>query len=84
VHQAPLSAGQCNPLEFRLLGTFEVCVGGGAITLVPHQQRTVLAILVLHAGEVVVSADRLIEELWNGGRRQGRPRRRRSLHEPGG
>jgi DNA-binding SARP family transcriptional activator len=28
-----------------------------------HQQRAVLAILVLHAGEVV-SADRLIDELW--------------------
>ena len=50
-------------MEFRVLGDLEVRHDGVAIPLGAHQQRAVLAILVLHAGEVV-SADRLMDELW--------------------
>ena len=50
-------------MEFRVLGDLEVWRDGEAIPLGPHQQRAVLAILVLHAREVV-SAERIIEELW--------------------
>jgi len=45
------------PLEVRLDGR-EVEVGGG-------KQRSLLALLLLHAGEVI-SSDRLIEALWEG------------------
>jgi YVTN family beta-propeller protein len=50
-------------VEFRVLGDLEVRHNGETLPLGAHQQRAVLAILVLHAGEVV-SADRLIDELW--------------------
>jgi YVTN family beta-propeller protein len=50
-------------VEFRVLGDLEVRHDGETLSLGAHQQRAVLAILVLHAGEVV-SADRLIDELW--------------------
>jgi YVTN family beta-propeller protein len=50
-------------LQFRVLGGLEVLHEGRAVALGGHQQRAVLAMLVLHAGEVV-SADRLIEGLW--------------------
>jgi DNA-binding SARP family transcriptional activator len=50
-------------VEFRVLGELEARHDGQAIPLGAHQQRAVLAILVLHAGEVV-SADRLMDELW--------------------
>src|SRR5438034_8807621 len=50
-------------MDFRILGPLEVLdderpldVGGG-------KQRSVLAVLLLHANEVV-SSDRLIDELW--------------------
>ena len=50
-------------MEFRALGDLEVVEDGQALALGPHQQRAVLALLVLSAGEVV-SSDRLIEALW--------------------
>jgi YVTN family beta-propeller protein len=50
-------------VEFRVLGDLEVRRDGESIPLGAHQQRAVLAMLVLHAREVV-SADRLIDELW--------------------
>lgn len=50
-------------VEFRALGDLEVVEDGQALALGTHQQRAVLALLVLSAGEVV-SADRLIESLW--------------------
>ena len=50
-------------MEFRILGDLEVRHDGESIPVGAHQQRAVLAVLVLHAGEVV-SADRLIDELW--------------------
>jgi peptide/nickel transport system substrate-binding protein len=50
-------------VEFRVLGDLEVVEDGQSLAIGPHQQRAVLAVLVLSAGEVV-SADRLIEALW--------------------
>jgi DNA-binding SARP family transcriptional activator/tetratricopeptide (TPR) repeat protein len=50
-------------VEFRILGSMEVLDGGRRIDLPVGRGRSLLALLVLHAGEVV-SADRLIDELW--------------------
>ena len=50
-------------MEFRLLGAFDVSAGEIAADLGPPKQRALLAILLLHAGEIVPS-DRLIELLW--------------------
>jgi DNA-binding SARP family transcriptional activator len=52
-------------IEFRVLGPFEVWAEGRALELKRRKQRALLALLLLHAGEVV-STDRLIEELWAG------------------
>jgi DNA-binding SARP family transcriptional activator len=38
-------------VEFRVLGDLEVRHNGETLPLGAHQQRAVLAILVLHAGE---------------------------------
>ena len=50
-------------MEFRILGSLEVADGDATVALGGVRQRTLLAILVLNANEVV-SADRLIDELW--------------------
>jgi len=50
---------------YRLLGPLEVEVGGRAVQL-HGKQRTLLALLLLRAGDVV-SSDELIEALWRGG-----------------
>ena len=50
-------------MEFRVLGPLEVRRDGQSIELRGSKRRAVLAILVLHANEVV-RTDRLIEELW--------------------
>ncbi|MGZ6638050.1 MAG: BTAD domain-containing putative transcriptional regulator [Solirubrobacteraceae bacterium] len=50
-------------MEFRILGPLEVADGDATLALGGVRQRTLLAILLLHANEVV-SADRLIDELW--------------------
>ncbi len=52
-------------LELRILGPLEVLVEGEPVELRRAKQRGLLALLLLSAGEVV-SADRLIEELWAG------------------
>ncbi len=49
--------------EFKLLGPLEVRVDGGALRLGGSKQRALLAVLLLHANEVV-SSDRLVAELW--------------------
>jgi predicted ATPase/DNA-binding SARP family transcriptional activator len=49
-------------MKFRILGPLEVCDGDGLISLA-EAQRSLLAVLLLSANEVV-SADRLIDELW--------------------
>jgi DNA-binding SARP family transcriptional activator/predicted ATPase len=50
-------------VEFRLLGPLEVRDDGRALELGGQKRRALLALLLLHANEVV-STDRLIEELW--------------------
>src|SRR5580704_4981471 len=51
-------------MRFGILGPFVVADDQGReVALGGRKQRSVLAILVLHVGEVV-SSDRLIEELW--------------------
>src|SRR5262245_49909861 len=52
-------------LEFRILGPLEIHADGAAVELPRKKQRALLALLVLHAGEVV-STDTLIDELWEG------------------
>jgi DNA-binding SARP family transcriptional activator len=50
-------------MEFKILGPFEVWVEGRQIPLRGSKQRALLAVLVLHANEVV-STDRLLDLLW--------------------
>jgi DNA-binding SARP family transcriptional activator len=50
-------------IEFRVLGPLEAQAGERPLPLGGAKQRAVLAILLLHANEVV-SSDRLIDELW--------------------
>jgi YVTN family beta-propeller protein len=50
-------------MDYRILGPLEVCQDGRALRLGGDKQRALLAILLLHAGEVV-SSDRLIDGLW--------------------
>ncbi len=49
--------------EFRLLGPLEVLQDGKPLKLGGGKQRGVLALLLLHADEVV-AADRLVDDLW--------------------
>jgi DNA-binding SARP family transcriptional activator len=51
-------------MEFRILGPVEVREGDRVLKLGGAKQRAVLALLLLHANEVV-SRDRLIDELWS-------------------
>jgi DNA-binding SARP family transcriptional activator len=53
------------PVTFRLLGPLEAWEDGREIHLGTGRQRALLALLLVHANEVV-SADRLIDELWAG------------------
>ena len=50
-------------VEFRILGPLEVLDGARLLPLTGARQRALLAVLLLHANEVV-SSDRLIDELW--------------------
>jgi DNA-binding SARP family transcriptional activator len=52
-------------VEFRILGPLEVVGDDQTLRLGSRKQRALLALLVLHAGEVV-SRDRLIDDLWHG------------------
>lgn len=53
-------------MEFRILGQLEIVDDGVAIELPPGQRRSLLIDFLLHADEVV-SVDRLVEDLWEGG-----------------
>jgi DNA-binding SARP family transcriptional activator len=53
-------------MEFRILGPLEAWDGGSELSLGGFKPRTLLAVLLLHANEVVPS-DRLIDELWGTG-----------------
>ena len=48
-----------------MLGPLEVTAGGQSLGLAGARTRAVLAMLLVHANQVV-SAERLIEELWPG------------------
>jgi DNA-binding SARP family transcriptional activator len=50
-------------VEFRILGPLEVVEQGRALPLGGPRQRALLALLLTRANEVV-SADRLVDELW--------------------
>ena len=50
-------------MEFRILGPLEVLDGDRAVDVPGRRQRSLLALLLLNANQVV-SASRLIEELW--------------------
>jgi hypothetical protein len=50
-------------VEYRLLGSLEVQSNGRVVDLGPRKQRALLAILLLHGGEIVAT-DRLIELVW--------------------
>ncbi len=50
-------------MEWRLLGPLEVLADGVPINLGGRQRRTLLAVLLVNAGQTV-STDRLVEELW--------------------
>jgi DNA-binding SARP family transcriptional activator len=50
-------------VDFRLLGPLEVYDGARAVAIGGGKRRSLLALLLLHGNEVV-SADRLIDELW--------------------
>ena len=50
-------------MDFRILGPLEVAQDGRLVALGGAQQRALLAVLLIHRGEVV-STDRLIDELW--------------------
>jgi DNA-binding SARP family transcriptional activator len=50
-------------MEFGILGPLEVRDGGTTLSLGAPRQRAVLALLLLHANQVV-PADRLIDQLW--------------------
>ena len=52
-------------MDFRILGPLEVTDQGREPAIASGKTRALLAILLLHANEVV-SSDRLIEELWGG------------------
>ena len=52
-------------LDFRILGTLEVRDGDERLALGGRRQRAVLALLLLHRGEIV-SSERLIDLLWGG------------------
>ena len=50
-------------MDFRVLGPLEVGGDGGPVEHGGVKQRSLLAMLLLHAGEVV-STDRLVDALW--------------------
>ncbi|HKO28341.1 MAG TPA: AfsR/SARP family transcriptional regulator, partial [Solirubrobacteraceae bacterium] len=50
-------------IEFHVLGSLEVVDPDGPVALGAPKQRALLAVLLLHRGEVV-SSDRLVDEIW--------------------
>ena len=59
------AAPQAQPAvtEFRLLGPLEVATNGRTLQIGSQKQRALLALLLVHSGEVL-STDRLVDELW--------------------
>jgi DNA-binding SARP family transcriptional activator len=63
-------------VEFRILGPLEAWTAGRRLELGGPRQRSVLAVLLLHAGEVV-PAGALIDEVWGDDRGTARHPRSR-------
>jgi DNA-binding SARP family transcriptional activator len=55
-------------MEFGILGPLEVRDGSGLVRVPGVKERALLVDLLVHAGQVV-SADRLVEDLWGDARR---------------
>jgi predicted ATPase/DNA-binding SARP family transcriptional activator len=62
VHQRRQQRGPAQ-VQFRILGPLEVLDDGRPLTLGGAKQRALLAVLLLHAGQVM-AVERLIDELW--------------------
>jgi DNA-binding SARP family transcriptional activator/class 3 adenylate cyclase len=56
--------GTMPPIEFAVLGPLEATRNGTPIALGGPRQRALLALLLIHANEVV-PAERLVDELWS-------------------
>jgi DNA-binding SARP family transcriptional activator len=56
-------AVQRGSIEFRVLGPLEVLVDGRPVTIGGPKPRTLLALLLLHAGRAV-PVERIVDELW--------------------
>ena len=65
-------------LQFRILGPLEVEDETGLVALGGRQQRALLGLLLIRAGEVV-STDQLIDQLWNEDPPQAARRRLQNL-----
>ena len=63
--KAGVASGPSLTMEFRILGPLEAVAEGRVVPLNAAKPRALLAILLLHANELV-SSDRLIEDLWGG------------------
>ena len=63
--EAGVASGPGLAMEFRILGPLEAVAEGRVVALNAAKQRALLAILLLHANELV-SSDRLIDDLWGG------------------
>jgi DNA-binding SARP family transcriptional activator len=50
-------------VEYRILGPLEVSEGGTVLSIPGAKERAVLALLLVHAGEIV-PADRLVDQVW--------------------
>jgi YVTN family beta-propeller protein len=50
-------------MEFRILGSFEVVVGGRQLPLAGAQQRALLVLLLLNAN-AAISTERLVDQIW--------------------
>jgi hypothetical protein len=61
-------------VQVRLLGPVDVLAGGAGRTVPGLRRRAVLAMLALHAGEVV-ETDLLVDAVWATAHRRTRPRR---------
>jgi DNA-binding SARP family transcriptional activator len=55
--------GAAQAAEFRILGPLEVVGPNGPLVLGGQLPRALLALLLIHAGDVL-SSDRIVEELW--------------------
>ena len=58
-----VSEGEAGTIDFRILGPVEAYSAGRRLALGGGKQRSLLAVLLVHAGETV-SVDRLIDALW--------------------